>query len=72
MKTLTNISFTTHGRDTAGAYLRELDDTAPDFSPIFIKRLEHEFKSTESITHQMLNAGDVIRVIETIKHDLRN
>jgi len=72
MKTLTNISFTDHGRETAGAYLRELEDIAPERVPIFISRLHDEFIKTESVDHQMLNVGDVIRVIETIKHDLAN
>ena len=70
MKTLTDISFTDHGRETASAYIKELEDVAPERVPIFIKRLHEDFIKTESTNHQMLNVGDVIRIIETIKHDL--
>jgi hypothetical protein len=72
MKTLTNISFTDHGRETAGECVRELEDIAPERVPVFIKRLEQEFESIQSINHQMLNSGDVIRVFEKLKHERTN
>lgn len=66
-KDLFHIKFTDSARKEAEQYLAELE--SPLLANEFINLLTLEFEDTESVDHQMLNLGDVLRIIDKQNHD---
>jgi len=58
------IYFTTSGRNLAMETLENMENNDRRFLE---QALVHEYEETENIDHQMLTAGDVLRVVEVLK-----
>ena len=68
MKTLSKLEFTNQGREIAGKVISQLDSA--EEIETFISRLEFEMASTYAVDHQVINSGDVFRVITKFKYVL--